>query len=73
MPDTIDTKFYKPQQSKIKKKRSKYTCTVKFDNKVLELMRFPRIFNFAEVFFQLPDKLKNNDNNSTVAYKLVKR
>ena len=45
------------KQNKIKK-ILKYTCTVKFDNKVLELIQLPRIFNLSENVFQLPDKIK---------------
>ena len=41
-----------------KKILPKYTCTVKFDNEVLELMQLPRFFNIPEVVFQLSDKLK---------------
>ena len=40
MLGTIDTKLYKPEQTKLKKIR-KYTCTVKFDNKALELLQLP--------------------------------
>ena len=50
----------------------KYTCTVKFYNKTLELIQSPRIFNLPEVVFELPDELKNNDNNPTVTYQLRK-
>ena len=70
--DTIDIKLYKPEQTKVKNKIPKYTCTVKFDSKALELIRLPRILNLLEVVFQLPDKLKNNDNNPTVTYQLSK-
>ena len=57
---------------KIKEKIYKYTCTVKFDNKALELIQIPQIFYLPEVVFQLPDKLKNNNNNPPVAYQLGK-
>ena len=52
------------------KKIPKQTCTVKFGNKAIELMRLPQIFNLPEVVFRLADKLKNNDNNLTVTYQL---
>ena len=35
-------------------------------------MRLPQIFNIPEVVFQISDKLKNNDNNPTVASQLGK-
>ena len=51
----------------------KYTCTVTFDDKALELIWLTWVFNLPEVVFQLSDKLeKNNDNNPTVTYKLGK-
>ena len=43
--DAIDTKLYKPEQTKLKKKIPKYICTVKFGNKALELMQLTQIFN----------------------------
>ena len=67
-----DTKLYKPEQTKGKKKKHKYTCTVKFDSKASELIRLPQIFNLPRVVFELPDKLKNNGNNFTVTYQLGK-
>ena len=51
--DTIDTKLYKPEQTKQKKKIHTYTLTVKFDTKALELIQLPPIFNLPEVVFQL--------------------
>ena len=50
----------------------RYTITVKFGNKAVELIRLPQIFNLSEVVFQLLDKLKSNDNNPTVTYQLGK-
>ena len=35
-------------------------------------MRLPRIFNLLQIVFPLPDKLKNNDNNPNVTYRLSK-
>ena len=45
---------------------------MKFDNKALEIIALPQIFNLSEVVFPLPDKLKNNDN-PPVHTNLVKR
>ena len=70
--DTIDTKLYKPEQTKQKKQIPKYSCTVKFDNKASELIRLAQIFNLPEVVFHLPDKLKKNRNNLTITYQLGK-
>ena len=49
---------------------SNYTCTVNLDNKALQLIRLPLIFNIPEVFFQLRDELKNSGNNLTITYQL---
>ena len=49
----------------------KCTCRAKFDNKALELIPLPRIFNL-EVVFQLLDKSKNDDSNPVVTYQLGK-
>lgn len=61
--ETIDTKLYKPEQIKPMKKIPKYTCTLIFNNKALDLIWLLQIFNLPEVAFQLPDKLKNNENS----------
>ena len=68
--DTIDIKLYKPEQTKQKTSISNYTCAVKLDNKALQLIGLPLIFNTLEVVFQLTDKLKNNGNNPTITYQL---
>ena len=39
--NTIDTTLYKPEQTKQEKQIPKYTCSVKSDNKALELIRLP--------------------------------
>ena len=54
---TIDIKLYKPEQTKHKKGIINQTFWVKFVNKALKLK--------SMVVFQLTDKSKNNDNNST--------
>ena len=64
--------FINLNNTKLKKKIPKDTCTVKFDNKALELIHLPQIFNLPKVVFKLPDKLRNNDNNSNVTYQLSK-
>ena len=61
------------EQAKLKKKTFKHTCTIKFENKTLELNRLPRIFSLPEVVFQPPDKLKKNNNNRSGTYELGKR
>ena len=54
------------------KKIPKCTCTVRFANKALQVIRLPWIFNLRQVVSQPLDKIKNNDNNPTVTYQLSK-
>ena len=50
-----------------------YICTEKLDNKALELMLLPQIFNLPKVVFQLHDKLKINDYNPLLHTNSVKQ
>lgn len=68
----IDTKLYKLEQTKQKKKTLKYICAIKIDNKALKIILLPQISNLPEVVFELPDKFQSNKNNPTVTYQFFK-
>ena len=51
--DIIVTKTYKFKQI-LPKERHKYICIVKFDNKTLEAIQLPKIFNHLDNIKTLP-------------------
>ena len=46
--DITDTKTYKIKQI-TPKKTHKHICIVKFDNKALEAIQLPKIFNYPDI------------------------
>ena len=67
--DIIDTKTSAFKQI-TPKKPHKHICIVKFDNKAIETIRFPKIFVHSDIFKMLPYNLQKKDNILTVRYKL---
>ena len=56
--DIIDTKIYKYEQ--IRTKQRIHICIFKFDNKALEAIRLPEIFNHPEIIKTLAYNYKRN-------------
>ena len=52
------------------KKTHKHICIVKFDNKALEAIQLPKIFNYPDIIKTLLHKLQKKDSIPTVTYKL---
>ena len=67
--DIIDSKLYK-SKPKIDKKIPKYRCSVKFDNKIVELVRLSKIIRHPDVVASLPLDLQVKDNIPVVTYTL---
>ena len=67
--DITDTKAYKIKQI-TPKKTHKHICIVKFDNKALEAIQLPKIFNYPDIIKTLLHKLQKKNSIPTVTYKL---
>ena len=67
--DIIDTKTYKFKQI-ASKKTHKHIWFVKFDNKTLEVIRLPKIFDHSDVIKTLTYNLQKKDSMTTVTYKV---
>ena len=68
--DIIDTKLYKPVQSKNRKQAPKHICTVNFDNKAVESIQLSRILNHPDIVSALPEGMRNKEDIPVVTYKL---
>ena len=67
--DIIDYKLIKPRPEKSKKSTPELICKVFFDNKTIEMINLPRIFNLAEVKNKIPTECKIKEA-PMVVYKL---
>ena len=66
----IDTKLYKPKQTE--KNPPKHICTIQVDNKTLEAIRLPEVFNTPDVISLSSFNIQTKKYNPTINYKLCK-
>ena len=67
--DIIKTKIYKPKQTE-RKRQPKHICTLHFNNKALEAIRLPQIFNHSHVVSFLSLNTQTKEKVPTVIYKI---
>ena len=67
--DIIDTKTYKFKQI-ASKKTHKHIWFVELDNKALEVIRLPKIFDHSDIIKTLANNLQKKESMTTVTYKL---
>ena len=65
-----DTKLYKFKQTE--KNPPKHICTIQVDNKTLEAIRLPEVYNTPDVISLLSFNVQTKKYNPTINYKLRK-